>query len=818
MLGNYFKVTVRNLLKNKLFSITNIAGLGIGIACCMLILLFVNYETSYEKWNPNADRIYRPHMDINFGGSVMTAAVASAVIAPDAAAEIPEIENWCRFRNYGSYLVRRENTGTGNFSEDGILTVDSTFFKLFPVRMLAGDQHSALTLPNTLVMSESKALKYFSTVDQAIGQVLILENEESWEVKGVYEDIPASTHFKADFLLSMNGNEEVANAPPLWAANNNFHTYFLLKKGTDGQLFEEKFNALSKQKMEETSSQLLGMTLAEFEATGQYARYGIQKMTDIHLHSDLQVELEPNGSFKYVLIFSAIALFVLLIACINFMNLTTAKSTQRSKEIGVRKVLGSSRQRLITQFFSETFFMTFLSVLLALALTAIAMPWFNELTTRDMTIPWSNGLFWAVLVGGMIVVSIIAGSYPAIFLSSFDPIQSLQPARSKQGKHGRLRSSLVVFQFAIAIALIIGTLLINNQLQFIQSKKLGFNKEQVLVIDDAYALEGNLNAFKQKILQDPTVASATISSYLPIPSSRSNNTYSQSREFRQDHALNMQRWVVDHDYLNTIGMNIKEGRYFDLSFPTDSQAVILNEAAIEILGYTNPIGKKIYGLAGNLQGPPAPDDFIEFNIVGIVEDFHFESLRETIGPLGMFLGRSSGHLAVRYQASDSKHLIQHIEDSWNTMAPNQPFSYQFMDESFGRMYQAEQRIGSIAMIFSILAIFVSCLGLFGLASFVTEQRTKEIGIRKVLGASIAGVVALLSKDFMKLVLISLVIAIPFAWWAMNNWLQDFAYRTDFKWQIFVTAGVLALVIAFLTISFQSIKAALINPVDSIKSE
>ncbi len=818
MVGNYFKVTVRNLLKNKLFSITNIAGLGIGIACCLLILLFVNYEMSYEKWNPYADRIYRPHMDINFGGSVMTAAVAGAPIAPDAAAELPEIENWCRFRDYGSYLVRVEGTGISNFSEDAILTVDSTFFDLFPVKLLAGDKRTALTLPNTLVMSKSQALKYFGTVDQAMGKVLILENEEPWEVKGVYENIPPSTHFKADFLLSMNGNEEVANAPPLWAANNNFHTYLLLKEGTDGKIFEEKFDALSKQKMEETSSQLLGMTLAEFEATGQYARYGVQKMKDIHLHSDLQVELEPNGSFKYVLIFSAIALFVLLIACINFMNLTTAKSTQRSKEIGIRKVLGSNRQKLISQFFSETFIMTFLSVLLALSLAAIAMPWFNELTTRDISIPWTNASFWLVLIGGMIVVSLVAGSYPAIFLSSFDPIQSLQPARSKQGKHGRLRSSLVVFQFAIAITLIIGTMLIYNQLQFIQSKKLGFNKEQVIVIDDAYALEGNLNAFKQKILQEPTVSSATISSYLPIPSSRSNTTYSQSREFRQDHALNMQRWLVDHDYLNTIGMTIKEGRYFDRAFPTDSQAVILNEAAIKILGYTNPVGKKIYGLTGNLQGPPAPDDFIEYHIVGIVEDFHFESLRETIGPLGMFLGRSAGRLAIRYQAADSKNLLKTIEDSWNGMAPDQPFSYQFMDESFGRMYLAERRIGSIAMIFSILAIFVSCLGLFGLASFITEQRTKEIGIRKVLGASISGVVALLSKDFLKLVLISMVIAIPFAWWAMNNWLQDFAYRTNFKWQIFVLAGILALAIAFLTISFQSIKAALINPVDSIKSE
>jgi len=314
------------------------------------------------------------------------------------------------------------------------------------------------------------------------------------------------------------------------------------------------------------------------------------------------------------------------------------------------------------------------------------------------------------------------------------------------------------------------------------------------------------------------VTAATVSSYLPIPSSRSNNTYSQSREFRQDHALNMQAWRVDHDYLNTIGIHIVEGRYFDEASPTDSQAVILNQSAIDILGYDEPLGKKLYGLSGNLDGAPAPDDFIEFNIIGVVEDFHYESLRETIGPLGMFLDQSAGRLAIRYQAMDTKDLIPFIENTWKTMAPDQPFSYQFMDESFATMYEAEQRIGSIAMIFSILAIFVSCLGLFGLASFVTEQRTKEIGIRKVLGATIPGIVTLLSKDFLKLVIISLLIAIPFSWWAMNSWLQDFAYRTSFKWQIFMLAGLLALGIAFLTISFQSVKAALINPVDSIKNE
>ncbi len=818
MISNYLKVSIRNLWKNKLFSLTNIVGLAIGVACCMLILLFVGYELSYEKWNPKSNRIYRPYMDINFGGTLMTAAVTGAVMGPDIADELPEVENWCRFRDYGSYLMRIEGSGNSNIREENVLTADSTFFDLFPVKLLSGDVHSALVAPNTLILSRTKASMYFGGIEKAIGRTLILDNEDLWKITGVYEDIPFTTHFKADFLLSMNGNQEVADSPPLWAVNNNFHTYILLKEGVDGEVFETKFDALSIEKMENTSSQLLGMTLSEFEATGQYARYGLQKLNDIHLHSDLQVELDANGSYKYVVIFITIALFVLLIACINFMNLTTAKSSQRSKEIGVRKVLGSNRSRLIAQFFSETTIMSTVAVMLGLALASMALPWFNELTTRSMNMPWSHPGFWFILIAGILLVSLLAGSYPALFLSSFDPIQSLKPVRAIQGKHVGLRSSLVVFQFVIAITLIIGTILINNQLQYIQAKKLGFVKDQVIVVNDAYALEGNVDAFKQHILQNPSIEMASVSSYLPIPSARNNTTFSQSREFRQDHALNMQRWAVDHDYLSTIGLEISEGRYFDRSFPTDSQGVVLNEEAVKILGYENPIGNKLYGMSGNFDGAPRPEDFIEYTILGVVKNFHFESLRETIGPLGLFLGRSTGRISLRYQAEESKQVIAYLEDTWKSMAPTQPFSYQFMDNSFRKMYESEQRIGSIALIFSFLAILVSCLGLFGLASFITEQRTKEIGIRKVLGASVPSIVTLLSKDFLKLVLISLVIAIPISWYSMNKWLQDFAYRIDITWQVFLLAGCLAVLIAFFTICFQSIKAAVANPVNSIKSE
>ncbi|MDH3651077.1 MAG: ABC transporter permease, partial [Saprospiraceae bacterium] len=563
---------------------------------------------------------------------------------------------------------------------------------------------------------------------------------------------------------------------------------------------------------------LLGMTLAEFEATGQYARFALQRLPDIHLHSDLTAELQPNGDIKYIWIFSSIALFVLLIACINFMNLTTAKSSQRGEEIAVRKVLGSSRKQLIFQFLGEAFVMAFLSVILAVVATLVLLPWFNELTGVDLTIPWMEPSFWLALIGGTLVVALLAGSYPALFLSGFKPIQVLKNRMGSKGSASTLRSALVVFQFLIATTLIIGTLLIYNQLRFIQSKELGFQKEQIIVLNDAFALEQNIEAFKQRMLQNPNIESATVSSYLPTPSSRSNTTYSKIREFRQDQSINMANWTVDHDYAKTLKLELKEGRFFDRDFPSDSSAVVLNEAAIAVLGYDDPIGKKVFGLEFSPQGAPAPEDFQEFTIIGVVKDFHFESLRENIGSLGLFLGQSTGLLSLRYHAEASTQVISELEFTWQEMAPDQPFSYQFVDESFEKIYEADQRVGSIATVFSLLAIIVSCLGLFGLSTFVVEQRTKEIGIRKVLGASVSGIVGLLSKGFLKLVLIAFILAVPLTWYLMQQWLSNFAYRIEIRWSVFIVSGIIALAIAFSTISFQSLRAAIANPVDSLKNE
>nr|MBP6826888.1 ABC transporter permease [Saprospiraceae bacterium] len=806
------------LRKNRLYSFLNIFGLSLGIAACLLIVLYVAHELSYDRWNPNAERIVRPAADINFGGNHFQLAVSASVLGPEVGREMPEVQSWCRLRDYGTYLVRRDGQAQQNIREEHVLTADSSFFEIFPLKMLEGDPVRCLRQPQTLAISRSRAEKYFSSPQMALGQTLVLENDKRWQVTGVYEDMPVNSHFRADLLLSMNGNEEIQKDPPFWASNNNFATYLLLRKGTDLAEFDKKFAKLSAEKIGITVQQLIGTTVEEMGKTGQYARYYLQNLTDIHLHSDLTAELAPNGNIGYVWIFSAIAAFILLIACINFMNLATARSAGRAKEVGVRKALGGRRFALISQFLSESLLISVFAVAAAILIAAMVMPWYRDLTGRDLAMPWTSPVFWLSMAGGAGVVGLLAGSYPAFFLSAFDSVRVLKGQVTGIGKGGSFRNILVVFQFTIAVVLIIATFLVFRQLDFIQHKKLGFEKSQVLILNDAYALGENVYLFKDKMLQQSAIEHATVSGFLPVPSNRNDQTFSKTRSFDKDNSVAMQRWRVDNDYLNTLGMEIVQGRAFDPARITDSTAVIINETAAAKMGNRDPIGQKIYTLDRNIQGPPKPEDFVELTVIGVVRDFHFSSLRDNIGSLCFQLGKSTGLISLRYRGSETASVINAMEKEWKSMAPDQPFSYRFLDESFASMYEAEQRVGRIAGIFGLLSILVSCLGLFGLAAFTTEQRTKEIGIRKVLGASVSGITSLLTKDFLKLVLIAIVIAIPLAWYGMNKWLADFAYRVDLQWWVFALAGVAAVFIAFLTVSFQSIKAALSNPVKSLRSE
>ncbi|MCY7329214.1 MAG: ABC transporter permease, partial [Saprospiraceae bacterium] len=633
MLINYIKIALRNLGKSRLYSFLNVFGLALGIAACLLIALFVGNELSYDRWNPVAERIFRPVADINFGGNHYQLAVSGSVIGPDVAQELPEVQAWCRFRDYGSYLVKRAGAGPTNVREMEVLTVDSSFFTLFPLKVLAGDPATCLTQPNTLAISRSRAEKYFGAPQLAVGQTLMLENRQNWQVTAVYEDMPTTSHFDADLLLAMNGNEEVQADPTLWATNNNFHTYLLLRAGTDPTAFAQKFARLSARKIAITAQEILGTTSEEMAKTGQYAHYTLQNLPDIHLHSDLKAELSPNGNSRYVWVFGAIAAFILLIACINFMNLTTARSAGRVREVGVRKALGSSRPALVGQFLTESVLLAGFAMLLGIGLAWLALPGYRDLTGRDLTMPWGSPLFWGALVAGSGLVGMIAGSYPAFFLSAFQAVRALKGQLHRPGQTATMRSALVVFQFAVSVVLIVSTLLVFRQLNFMQSKKVGFDKSQVIIVEDAHVMGDQVYTFKAEMLRQPAIERGTVSSFLPVSSNRSDQTFSSKRAFEKESSVGMQHWRVDHDYLQTLGMEMAGGRNFDPTRPTDSSAVILNETAAKLFGFTEPFGQKIYVPVEQISGPPKPEDFIELTVIGVVQDFHWASLRDNIGPL-----------------------------------------------------------------------------------------------------------------------------------------------------------------------------------------
>lgn len=809
MFKNYFKIAFRNLWKNKGFTFINIAGLAIGLSCFILIALYVTNELDYDRFYPNAERIYRVDADIKFGGNLLNLTVSSDPMGPTLKKDYPQVEDYTRiYASEGSKIVRK---GNDYFNEEKIVYADSTFFNLFPQTVLSGETKTALFEPNTVVISETAAKKYFSTTN-ASGKTIEID-QKPFKVTAVIKDMPRNSHFHFDFIMSMKNVDYQWNS----FLSHNFHTYILLRPGTDYHAFEKNFTQVLEQHVFPQASQLIsGLTsMDEFRKAGNMLNYSLMPLTKIHLYSQRYPELEANGNIQYVYIFSAVALFILLIACINFMNLSTARSVSRAKEVGIRKVLGTRRKSLISQFLSESTLMAFISLILAIVITYFVLPGFNDIAAKSMSIRDTfNPTFLPFLIALPFIVGLLAGLYPAFFLSKFKPISVLKGRTNAGFKKNILRSGLVVFQFFTSIVLIIGTIIIYKQLHFIQTTSLGFNKNQVLIVDGAWALNKNDEAFKNEVLKLPGVESATMSGYIPVNSSRSDNTYSRDATMNQKNALSMQTWKVDYDYIGTMGMQIIKGRNFSKDFGTDSSAVILNEAAVRVLGFDNPVGNKIYQ---NFPGGPG-SVMKAYNIIGVVKDFHFESLRHNIYPLGLFLEHNNTIMSFRINTAEVKPLIAQIKNKWTALAPGMPFSYRFMDEAFNNIYRSEQQVGKISITFAILAIFIACLGLFGLVTYMAEQRTKEIGIRKVLGASVGQVTGMLSRDFLKLVLIASLIAFPVAWWVMHRWLQDFAYRIKIDWWVFLIAGLIALLIALATVSFQAIKAAMANPVKSLRTE
>lgn len=800
MFKNYIKTAFRNLLKNKGFTAINVLGLALGLATCLLIVFYVVDELSYDRYNVKADRIYRLNTDIKFGGNSNSYAVSTPPLAAALKNNFPEVEKTVRLI---SSVGTRIKKGNENIIEYKVAYADPSIFDVFTLPMTDGDAGRALTEPNTIVISERAAQKYFGRTN-VVGQNLFMVSENrNFKITGVVRNMPAQSHFDFDYFLSM---------PSLESSKDNnwnsfsFNTYVLFKKGALHQNFITRINALLRQHF--------GLdNYAKFEKGGNYVKLSMTPLTDIHLQSNRQYELGSNSSLSYVYIFSAIALFVLLIACINFMNLSTARSANRAREVGVRKVLGSSRKSLIAQFISESLMVTFTATVIALLAAWALLPLFNEVSGKELTIT-AHTLVWLFpsLIAIVIVVGALAGSYPAFYLSGFKPINVLKGKISTGFKGSNFRNFLVVLQFSISIFLVIGTLVIYNQLNYIQHKNLGFDRNRVLVVKNVNVLS-NGKTFKDLVKQVPGVENATLSGFLPTGSLRAPNSVFTNKIPDAKSALFTEIWPVDEDYLNTMGMGIAKGRNFSKQLLTDSGSIIINETAARMLGYGNdPLNKKLYSPQGDGKVVK------EYKVIGVLKDFNFSSLRDNITPVVMVLAQDNGALSVRVNAKNPAAFVSKIENVWNTLSPNQHFEYSFMDQDFDAAYKFEQRTGKLFLSFTVFALIIACLGLFGLAAYAAEQRNREIGIRKVLGANVSSVVALLSKDFIKLVFISIFIATPLAWWAMHSWLQGFAYRQNIQWWVMVSAGFGALAIAFITVSFQSIKAAMANPVESLRSE
>lgn len=806
MLFNYLKIAWRNLRQHKVFSAINILGLAIGMATCLLISLFVLDELSYDRYNDKVDRIYRFNTDLKVGATEQKLAVTPDPFGPTFAHDFPQVEKQVRFRNYGGYLVKK---GTESLKEENVIFVDSTLFDVFTLPMLVGNPKTALREPNTVVITESTARKYFGTTD-VLGKTLTFNRTEQDKITGVIRDIPHNSHFQFDFFRSMLSTDEGKQGNWL---SFNFNTYILLKEGTRLPDLEARLREFTEKYASSALQKWAKVDLKGFEKTGGYIRYSLMPLTDIHLHSERISELAPNSDMRYVYIFGALALFILLIACVNFMNLSTAQSAGRAKEVGMRKVMGSLQRHLVGQFLTESTLTSLLSLLVALGLAVVLLPYFNSLANKEISVFSVNQpLLLPALLIFAVGVGLLAGSYPAFFLAAFRPISVLKGNLRSGAKSGRLRSVLVIFQFTASLVIIVGTIVIYSQLTYIRSRKVGFDKEQVLLIKDASALGNQVATFKNEVLQLPGVVNGTVTGFFPVDDwGQNSEAFFPEGTKEAEKALSMEVWNVDPDYLSTLGMKLARGRNFSKQFLTDSSAVIINQAAAKLLDYGNPLNRTI-------QQTRAENKVDVYNIIGVVQDFNFESLRQQVGPLILRMRKSEQGIGFKLATRDVPSLVAAIEAKWKTMASGQPFTYSFLDESFDRMYRTEQRIGQIFVSFAALAILIACLGLFGLAAFTAERRTKEIGVRKVLGATVGNIIALLSSDFLKLIGIAILIASPLAWYATNQWLQNFAYRIDVAWWMFALAGLLTVGIALLTVSFQSIKAALVNPVKSLRSE
>jgi len=802
MFRNYFKIAWRNLSKNKVFSIINIAGFAIGLTCFVLIAVFVIDELSYDRNSPEAANIYRVNLSVTGNGDVAVYPLADVAVGEGMKNAFPEVKAFTRI-SPASDFVKYEDK---QFKEEHLAFADSNFLRLFSIPLIEGNAKNALVEPSSVVISRSFAKKYFGN-SEAVGKSLTIGTyNRVYKVTGIIDKVPDNSHFHFDAFLSLS-SFRITNKT--WS-NLGYYTYLLLDKNADPKALEAKFPQLVAKYVVPEIQHDMGVSLAEAQKSVNTFRFTLLPLTDIHLRSNTKMEMEANGDIQYVYIFSALALFILLLACVNFTNLSTARAIKRAREVGIRKVMGSVKKQLIVQFLSESVLFTFFSMLLSYFLIFLLLPYFNQLANKSIGFDFflNYKLILAVLVVS-VLAGILAGIYPAFFLSSFNITRVLKGSSMQGSQKKPLRSGLIVFQFFVSTALIIATVIIYQQLHYMQNRKLGYDKDQVLFLPDARLLGKAQSSFKEQLLQDNRVVSASISRSVPGGPIMDGTEIYPKNENSNGTEIHANISHVDYDYLRTLGIKILKGRNFSKDFATDSSAIVINEAAVQQLGWTNEnaVGRTI-----------VRSGQVELKVIGVVADFNYASLKEKVAPLMMILGGNYGGLIMKIKTADTRGFLTDLKKQWNAFNAAGPLEYNFLDEKFAALYASEQRTKQIFSAFAVLAIIIASLGLFGLSAFVIEQRTREIGIRKVLGATVQQVLFLVSKEFLLLVAIAFVISVPVTWWAMHEWLKDFAYRVNIGKGVFVAAGLAAIMIAFCTISFQAMKAALSNPVNSLRTE
>jgi putative ABC transport system permease protein len=805
MFENYLKIAWRTMTRQKMYTGIKVGGFAIGLATCIVIALFIRNELEYGKLYANKSiyRLYNDWRGPNGGRWTAFPANIHTILKND----YPEVEIAARlipfkWFNAGSNLIRRDDK-VDNTYEEGFAYADNDLLKILDIEMVYGNQSSALTKPRSIVMTKKMADKYFPNEDP-VGKIIILNEDKAkpFEVGGVMRDFPSTSHLNYNFLITLVNVEFWPGEQTSWCCWN-YEAYFKLRSDANLALFESKLPKMRDTYLIKHLEREGDQSVADEK---KYHFFGAQPVENIYLNPERAADNFNHGDVRYIWMFGGVAGFILLLACINFINLSTAKSANRAKEVGIRKVVGSFRRFLVRQFLTESLVYSFISFVLAIAFVVMAMPFFNSLAGKQLTMPWTEWWMLPSLALGALVVGIFAGIYPAFYLSAFKPVDVLKGSLSRGSRSSTMRSVMVVFQFTTSIILIIGTFIIYKQMDFILNTKLGFEKDHVIMIQGANTLGNRHKEFKNELKQLADVENATSNNYVPVwGGNRDNNGYWKEGRNKIDKPVYGQHWVADEDYISTLGIKLIEGRNFDEKLKSDTAAIIINQKMVKEMGFKNPIGERM----GNWR---------MYTVIGVVEDFHFDDMRQEIRPLTFTLDKGGDIVSVKVKSKNMAGALQSINNVWNKFMPHQPFRYSFMDESYARMYDQVDRMGKIFASFASLAILVACLGLFALSAFMVEQRSKEISIRLVMGASVKNIFRLLTQNFVQLVLVSFVVAAPVAWYMMTKWLEDYKYKITITWDVFVISGIISVIIALLTISYQSVSAALANPANRLRSE